>query len=159
MEIERSRRKRPENLDAYDQYLRALPHVTPISPANAPRATELLLKALEVEPKYPAAHAYLAWAHQIRFTHGGGFDEKEKIAGLRHARAAIANEVDDASALAVGAMVIGLLGKDADAALNAIERALSSNPSSAVAYYFGAELYAWSGNPVRGIAYAHRRCA
>ena len=83
LEIERSRRKRPENLDAYDQYLRALPHVTPISPANAPRATELLLKALEVEPKYPAAHAYLAWAHQIRFTHGGGFDEKEKIAGLR----------------------------------------------------------------------------
>jgi hypothetical protein len=32
--------------------------------------------------------------------------------------------VDDAPALAVGAMVIGLLGKNADAALDAIERAL-----------------------------------
>ena len=155
-EIERSRRKRPESLHAHDLYLRALPHVSPISPANAPFAAEFLLQALKLEPNYAAAHAYLAWAHQIRFTHGGDFDEADKIAGLSHARAAIANHVDDATALAVGAMVIGLLGKDADAALNAIERALSCNPSSAVAYYFGAELNAWSGDPVRGTTYAHR---
>ena len=78
------------------------------------------------------------------------------MAGLRHARAALANDVDDATALAVGAMVIGFLGKDVDAALNAIERALSCNSSSAVAYYFGAELNAWSCNPVTGTTYAHR---
>jgi adenylate cyclase len=155
-EIERSRRKHPESLDAHDLYLRALPHVSPISPTNAPIATKFLLEALKLDPNYAAAHAYLAWAHQIHFAHGGGFDEADKIAGLRHARAAIANHVDDATALAVGAMVIGLLGKDAEAALNAIERALSSNPSSAVAYYFGAELNAWSGQPRTGTTYAHR---
>ena len=155
-EIERSRRKHPESLDAHDLYLRALPYVSPISPANAPIATKLLLEALKLDANYAAAHAYLAWAHQIHFAHGGGFDEADKIAGLRHARAAIANHVDDATALAVGAMVIGLLGKDAEAALNAIERALSSNPSSAVAYYFGAELNAWSGQPRTGTTYAHR---
>jgi adenylate cyclase len=155
-EIERSRRKHPESLDAHDLYLRALPYVSPISPTNAPIATKLLLEALKLDANYAAAHAYLAWAHQIHFAHGGGFDEADKIAGLRHARAAIANHVDDATALAVGAMVIGLLGKDAEAALNAIERALSSNPSSAVAYYFGAELNAWSGQPRTGTTYAHR---
>ena len=155
-EIERSRRKRPESLDAYDLYLRALPHVTRISTATAPIAIELLLEALKLEPNYAAAHAYLAWAYQIRFAHAGGFVEAEKIAGLTHARAAIANDVDDATALAVGAMVICLLGKDAAAALNAIERALSSNPSSAIAYFFGAELYAWGGDPVTGTSYAHR---
>jgi adenylate cyclase len=155
-EIERSRRKHPESLDAHDLYLRALPYVSPISPTNAPIATKLLLEALKLDPNYAAAHAYLAWAHQIHFAHGGGFDEADKIAGLRHARGAIANHVDDATALAVGAMVIGLLGKDANAALNAIERALSSNPSSAVAYYFGAELNAWSGQPLTGTTYAHR---
>ena len=64
--------------------------------------------------------------------------------------------MDDATALAVGANIAGFLGKDARAALDAIERALSSNPSSAVAYYFGGELNAWSGNPVTGTAYAHR---
>ena len=34
-EIERSRRKRPENLDAYDLYLRALPHMVSLMPADA----------------------------------------------------------------------------------------------------------------------------
>ena len=123
---------------------------------NAPIAAELLQEALRLDPNYPAAHAYLAWSHQISFTHGGHFDEAEKIAGLRHARAAIANDVDDATALAVGAMVIGLLGKDAESALTAIERALSFNPSSAAALYFGAQLYAWSGDPVTGARYANR---
>jgi len=155
-EVERSRRKRPESLDAHDFYLRALPYVSPISPANAPMATEFLLQALKLEPNYAAAHAYLAWAHQIHFAHGGGFDEADRIAGLRHARSALANDVDDATALAVGANVTGFLGKDALAALNAIERALSCNPSSAIAYYFGGTLYAWSGDPIMGTTYAHR---
>ena len=34
-EIERSRRKRPENLDAYDLYLRALPHMASLMPVDA----------------------------------------------------------------------------------------------------------------------------
>jgi adenylate cyclase len=155
-EIERSRRKRPESLDAHDLYLRALPYVSPISPANAPSATEFLLKALELDPRYAAAHAYLAWAHQIHFAHGGGFDEADRVAGLGHARAALANDVDDATALAVGANVAAFLGRDAKGALNGIERALSCNPSSAIAYYFGSTIYAWSGEPVTGTTYAHR---
>jgi TolB-like protein len=155
-EVERSRRKRPESLVAHDLYLRALPYVSPISPANAPIATEYLHKALHLDPNYAAAHAYIAWAHQIHFAHGGGFEEADKIAGLRHARAALANDVDDATALAVGANVAGFLGKDAKAALNAIERALSCNASSAIAYYFGGTLYAWSGDPVTATTYAHR---
>ena len=53
-------------------------------------------------------------------------------------------------------MVIGLLGKNAAAALDAIERALSFNPSSAAALYFGAQLSAWSGDSVRGAEYARR---
>jgi adenylate cyclase len=130
--------------------------VSPISPRNAPIASKFLLKALTLEPNYAAAHAYLAWAHQIHFAHGGGFDEADKTAGLRHARAALANDVDDATALAVGANVAGFLGKDAKAALGAIERALSCNPSSAIAYYFGSTLYAWAGDPATGITYAHR---
>ena len=154
-EIERSRRKRPESLDAYDLYLRALPSMATISVEDAPIAANFLRAALKLEPGLAVAHAYLAWCHQILFTHGA-LGEFDKAAGLRHARAAIANDVDDATALAVGAMVIGLLGKNADAALDAIERALSFNPSSAAALYFGAQLYAWSGDPHRGTEYAHR---
>ena len=154
-EIERSRRKRPESLDAYDLYLRALPYFTMISIGNVPIAAGFLRDALKLDPNYPAAHAYLAWSHQISYSHGG-LNEADRIAGLRHSRAAIANDVDDATALAVGANVIGLLGKDAEPALNAIERALSLNPSCAAALYFGAHIYAWSGHPVTGTEYAYR---
>jgi adenylate cyclase len=58
-ELERSRRKPPENPGAYDLYLRALPYVTTISPATAPLATELLLEAVKLDPNYATAHAYL----------------------------------------------------------------------------------------------------
>jgi Flp pilus assembly protein TadD len=65
-------------------------------------------------------------------------------------------EVDDATALAVGALVIGLLAHDTDAALNAIERALSVNPSSSSACYLGSYLYALRGHSVTGTTYAFR---
>ena len=109
-EIERSRRKHPENLDAYDLYLRALPHMEALSPAGARIAADLLEDALKLDPNYAAAHAQLAWCRQIAFIQGG-LDEADKTAGLRHARAAIAGGGDDATALAVAGMVMGASGQ------------------------------------------------
>ena len=85
-------------------------------------------RALKLDPDYAAAHALLAWCHEICFVRGG-LDEADKTAGLRHARAAIASGTDDATALAVAAFAIGILSKDYKTALSAIERALSLNPS------------------------------
>jgi hypothetical protein len=67
---------------------------------------------------------------------------------------AITAEVDDATALAVGALVIGLLAHDWNAAFNAIERAVSINPSSSAAYYHGAFLYGINGQSVVATKYA-----
>jgi hypothetical protein len=63
-EIEHSRRKRPENLDAYDLYLRALPHLASVMPADARIAAGFLEDALRLDPNYAAAHAFLAWCHE-----------------------------------------------------------------------------------------------
>jgi hypothetical protein len=49
-EIRRSRRKRPQNLDAYDLYLRALPHVYAMHPDDNSRALEFLIQAIELDP-------------------------------------------------------------------------------------------------------------
>jgi TolB-like protein/Tfp pilus assembly protein PilF len=154
-EIERSRRKRPENLHAYDLYLRALPHVASAMPADARIAAGFLEDALRLDPNYAAAHAFIAWCHEICFMRGG-FDEADKIAGLRHAHTAIASGTDDATTLAVAALVIDILSKDHKAALSAIERALSLNPSSATALYWGALIHASSGNSAAATAYASR---
>ena len=126
-EIERSRRKRPENLDAYDLFLRSLPHMQSRMPHGGRIAIPLLEKALELDPDYAAAHAHLAWCHEWCFTRGG-FDEADKKAALAHAQTTITSDTDDAAALAVAAWVTIVLSKDHELALNAIERALLVNP-------------------------------
>lgn len=102
-EIERSRRKPPESLEAYDLYLRAVPHMASVMPVDAKIAMGLLEQALKLDPNYPAAHAFIAWCYEICFMRGG-FDEADKKAGLRHARIAIASGSDDATTLAVAAL-------------------------------------------------------
>ena len=154
-EIERSRRKHPENLGAYDLYLRALPHMEALTPAGARIAADLLEDALKLDPNFAAAHAQLAWCRQIAFIQGG-LDEADKTAGIRHARAAIAGGGDDATALAVAGMVMGHLGRDYETALSAIARALAVNPSCATAHFFGAQINAFCGDPAAATAHAER---
>ncbi len=154
-EVERSRRKHPQNLGAYDLYLRALPYMESLSPVGARIAAELLEDALKLDPNYAAAHALLAWCRQIIFIQGG-LDEADKSSALRHARAAIAGGADDATALAVAGMVMGHLGRDYETALSAIGSALAVNPSCATAHYFGAYVNAFCGNSAAATAHADR---
>jgi tetratricopeptide (TPR) repeat protein len=75
---------------------------------------------------------------------------------VRHARAAIAGGSDDATALAFAAFAISALGKDHEAALGAIDRALALNPSCAAAHYVGSLIQAYAGRPAAATANANR---
>jgi TolB-like protein/class 3 adenylate cyclase len=117
-EIERARRKRPDSLDAYDLYLRALPYAFTPMPEDADKALPLLGKAIELEPDYAAAHAIIAWCHEARYLRGG-MKEETRLAALHHARLAIARGSDDAAALATAGFVIAVCGRDYETALTA----------------------------------------
>ena len=117
-EIERARRKRPDSLDAYDLYLRALPYAFTPMPEDADKALPLLVKAIELEPDYAAAHAIIAWCHEARYLRGG-MQEETRLAALHHARLAIAKGSDDAAALAIAGFVIAVCGRDYETALTA----------------------------------------
>ena len=56
-EIERARRKGPDNLNAYDLYLRALPHAYAYTPEARTQALKLLLAN---DPNYVEAHGLAA---------------------------------------------------------------------------------------------------
>ena len=105
-EIERARRKRPDNLNAYDLYLRALPRTTTSRPDDAAIAIKLLEEALTLDSDYVAAHALLAWCHEKCFARSG-FKEDDRVHGLSHARWVIGSSTDDATALAMAGYVIG----------------------------------------------------
>ena len=70
-EIERVKRKRPDNLGAYDLVLRALPHAYAAMPEEARIAVPLLERALALEPDYGLAHGYLSLCYEIVFARGG----------------------------------------------------------------------------------------
>jgi len=154
-EIERVKRKRPENLDAYDLVLRALPHVVPPMPAEAAKAMPLLERALTLEPDYAGAHGYLAWCHQILFVRGG-FNKESHDAAIRHARAALSYGRDDATALALGGCVISITEHDRATAFEALEQALAISPSSSFALFCGSAALAYAGEAERGIDWAER---
>jgi len=154
-EIERVKRKRPDNLDAYDLVLRAIPHVYIAAPEEAAKAVPLLKRALELEADYAGAHGLLAWCHLILFVRGG-FNESNRASATRHARVAVTHGRDDAAALAMGAFAIGLAEHDRVAAGEAFERALALSPSSALTLFLGAVTLAYAGEAERAIDWAER---
>ena len=117
-EIEHSRRKRPENLDAYDLYLRALPHLASVMPADARIAAGFLEDALRLDPNYAAAHAFLAWCHEICFMGGGS--TSRRLAGRR--RVARAPDGTWPPAVRPAAGLLLLLGLLRDCVSNARSR-------------------------------------
>jgi adenylate cyclase len=154
-EIERAKRKRPDSLDAYDLYLRALPHLRVHMPSGADKALALLRQALSIQPDYPAAHAAAALCHEISYMRGG-LQEADKAAALEHARAAIEAGADDAETLSTAGFAIGLVAHDYDTAMNAINRALQINGTSAYVLAQGATILGHAGNAERAVEYAER---
>jgi adenylate cyclase len=152
-EIERARRKRPDSLDAYDLYLRALPFAYTSMPEDAEKALPLLERAIAIEPDYAVAHAIIAWCHEQRYLRGG-LDEQDKAIAL-HPRLAIASGGDDAMALAFAGLVVGFLDpRDYECALDAFGRSLSLSPSSALALVLSAATRAWRGESAIAIEQA-----
>lgn len=144
-EIERAKRKRPDSLDAYDLYLRALSYNITSIAGDAGKALPLLEEALKLEPDYAAAHALVAWCHEQRWLRGG-FDPEDKAAGLQHAHAAIAAGADDATALAIAGFVMTILDRDYENAVNALDRARALSSSSALVLGFRSLVQALMGN-------------
>jgi TolB-like protein len=154
-EIERSRRKPPESLAAYDLYLRALPHLTHPIPAEAKIAEPLLREALRLEPNYAAAKAELAHCHEMWFN-WGGFDPADRSAGLQLAEAVLASGTDDANALAIAGFMVWNLGQDYSQSVAATEKALRYNPCCISALLYGGCVYAMCGESAKAAQYGDR---
>ena len=69
-EVERVRRKRPESLDAYELFLRALPFVHGMDSGGYAEGIALLERAIGINPEFAPALAYVAWCYERRITLG-----------------------------------------------------------------------------------------
>jgi len=154
-EIDRIKRQRPDNFTAYDLLLQSQQFVFAGMPAEAAKAITLLEQALKLEPNYSAAHAYLSWCLHARFGRGG-LREEDRLAAVDHARAAVALGNDDATTLAIAALVLAYDGHDVSTALKVFDRALELSNCNVFALCWNAAILAWIGRSELAIERAQR---
>ena len=154
-EIDRIKRQRPDSFTAYDLLLQSQQFVFAGMPAEAAKAITLLEQALKLEPNYSAAHAYLSWCLHARFGRGG-LREEDRLAAVDHARAAVALGNDDATALAIAALVLAYDGHDVSTALKVFDRALELSNCNVFALCWNAAILAWIGRSELAIERAQR---
>ena len=147
-EIERAKHKPTESLDAYDYYLRAMANLHHGTRETVEEALSLLAKAIALDPDYAPAHAMAAWCHFWRKVNGWMVDRAREIAeGTRLTRRAIELGMDDAVALTRAGHALAHLAGDLDAGLALIDRAKVLNPNLAAAWFLGAFVRVWRGDP------------
>jgi adenylate cyclase len=130
-EIERARRKRPESLDGYDLFLRALPHAYAMRLDDNSKALQLLEEAMRLDPGFVPARAFAAWCYEQRLTRGWPTArEGDAAIGLMLARSVLSAETDDANAIAIAGFVVVMVGRDFDVGLAALRRAVDLNPNN-----------------------------
>jgi len=134
-EVARSKKKRPDNLDAYDHVMRAYPHLWAHNKERNQEALASLEKALELAPSYCLASALAAWCHAQESVYlWSDKPAAEKSEALRLAKSAIANLDDDATALAALGAVYAMCSDDLERAVHFSRRAVSIDPNHAWAW-------------------------
>ena len=133
-EIERSRRKRPQDLGSYDYTMRAMPHVWALEKDEAAKALDLLEKALAVEPNYPLALSLAGWCHAHRSVYNWAIDIPESQMKARSlAERAAELSGDDPIVLTVLGAVHTFVRNFGTARI-LLERALALDPNAAWAW-------------------------
>jgi adenylate cyclase len=133
-EIERSRRKRPQDLGSYDFTMRAMPHVWALEKEESAKALELLEKALAIDPEYPLALSLAGWCHAQRSVYNWADD----IAGSQALARSLAERAaemsgDDPVILAVLGAVHTFV-RNYGTARVLLDRAVTLDPNAAWAW-------------------------
>ena len=150
-EIERSRRKRPQDLSSYDFTMRAMPHVWALEKEESAKALELLGKAIAIDPQYPLALSLAGWCHAQRSVYNWADDIAESQAMARQlAERAAEMSGDDPVTLAVLGAVHTFVRNHGTARV-LLERAVALDPNAAWAWSRLGWLEAYADQPQKAI--------
>ena len=151
-EIERAKHKPTSSLDAYDYYLRGMAAFHRWTAKGCKEALDHFYRAIEIDPDYAVAHAMAArCVNQRLVTQPLAVGADERAEAERLARRAADLGRNDALALCMAGVTLGLSVKDVRGGAALTERGLALNPNLAWGWYSDGWLNLWLGNPEIGI--------
>jgi adenylate cyclase len=130
-EIAMATRRRPENLTAYDFYLRAVQQHYPLTREGLAEAIKLAHRALELDSQFAVVAALAAVCHMQNvvwgYTVDPQFDRREAV---RLVRLALSLNDGDPDTLAMAAMTSAFMVGDSESEIEMADRAVALNPNS-----------------------------
>jgi TolB-like protein/Flp pilus assembly protein TadD len=130
-EIAMATRRRPENLTAYDYFLRALPQYYLATREGFAEVIRLAHRALELDPRFGSAAALAGDCHVnnvvLGYANDPQFDRKEAV---RLARLALSIDDSDPDTLSRVAVISAFIVGDSEAEIEMADRAVALNPNS-----------------------------
>jgi adenylate cyclase len=153
-EIERSSRKLPDDMGAYDLYLKALPNLYAMRPDQNKMALELLHKAINLDPNYAPALSFLAWGYEQRLVRDwGAYGENDSGTAIALAHRAIAADRNDAHVMVTAGFVLIVVARDYEQGLQAVDRAKELNPNIAFVSMLIGVSQTFAGDPEEALVH------
>ncbi len=144
-ESERVKRTPPEDMQAWEMVMRAIPLYWRMNGPDLWRAQDLLLEAIELDPDYAQAHAILGLTYIWNSWMGWGDDPTSTIPKAEPAcRRALALDDQEPWAYAALGAVHGYFRRHEEAIAD-LQRALDLNPSFSFAYAWLGGLFGYAG--------------
>lgn len=133
-EVQRAKRKLPQNLTVYEMWLRAVSLAGELTEASLDAALRELDRALDIDPAQPLIMATAAYYQAQRHFQGWVREmEPTRAKALQLALQAVDLDESDSNVLWMSAFTIWTFDRDAERARELFSRALQINPNSAIA--------------------------
>jgi adenylate cyclase len=145
-ETEMATRRRPENLTAYDLYLRAQKQWYLWTREGISEALQLAHRALDLDPRCILAAAGAANWHLNNVSVGYATDPQfDRNEAIRLSRLALSLDENDAGALGIAGWVTAFFIGDFETAIDFADRAVARNPNSGGAWRYRGYTYRSAG--------------
>ncbi|WP_426412901.1 adenylate/guanylate cyclase domain-containing protein [Bradyrhizobium ganzhouense] len=145
-EIAMAARRRPENLTAYDFYLRALQQSYLTTREGVAETIRLAHRALELDPRFGLVAALAGACHMQNALWGYASDRQfEAEEAVRLARLALSIDDGDPDILAMAGAITAFVVGDCESEIELVDRAVALNPNSFQAWHCRGQVYRTAG--------------
>jgi adenylate cyclase len=130
-ELAMATRRRPENLTAYDFFLRGAQQFYLLTREGLAEALRLAHRALELDPGLAMAASLAGACHMRNVLFGYSLDPQfERQEAIRLSRLALSADHGDADTLATAAVISAFMVGDSESGIAMADRAVALNPNS-----------------------------